>query len=61
MGADDTTGGMIVRLAAGLLLVRIAVNLPSVGGIALFIALLWGMGAMTLAIVRRIRPEPALA
>jgi hypothetical protein len=58
LGRGETQMGAIGRLAVGLLIVRIAGNLPAVSGIVWLVILAWGLGAMTLAIGRRLRPEP---
>lgn len=62
LGDTTDTAGQIGRLALGLLLVRIVITLPRIDDFALFVVLIWGMGAFTLAVVRslsRSSAEPA--
>jgi hypothetical protein len=59
MGPATTTGAMIGRLAVGLLVVRVAGMLPYVGTFAWLAVCLFGFGILTLAIIKRTRPEPA--
>lgn len=60
-GAAPGLGAAIGRLALGLAIVRVALMLPYFGGLADFLIIIWGMGAMILAIHRRIRPQAAVA
>lgn len=61
MGESATTGAMLGRMAVGLLLIHIVVNIPYVGGWARLVVILLGMGAMTLAIYKRMQPEAVAA
>jgi hypothetical protein len=56
LGVSAGTGPMIGRLALGLLLVRIARNLPYLGGWIMSIVVTWGLGALALALYRRMKP-----
>ncbi len=55
LGDSQEIPSRIGHLALGLLLIRIAGNLPEVGWVAWLIVLLWGMGAITLALFRSIQ------
>ncbi len=44
------------RMAVGLIVVRIICTVPWVGGWARLAVLLWGMGAISLALYRRLQP-----
>jgi anti-sigma factor RsiW len=59
LGPADTTGALIGRLAVGLLVVRVAGMLPYAGPLAWLIVIVFGLGLVTLAIVKRSRPEAA--
>jgi hypothetical protein len=61
MGEPSGTGATMGRLAVGLLIIHVAVVLPYVGGWIRFAVLLLGMGAMTLALFKRMKPESTLA
>ncbi len=61
LGRGDSMMARIGRLALGLLVVRIAWNLPMISFFVGLIVLCWGLGALVLAIARRIRPEPVYA
>jgi len=59
LGPAAGTGAILGRLALGLLVIRVAGNFPYVGGWIWFAVILWGMGAVVLAVARRMRsPEP---
>ena len=60
-GAAPGLGAAIGRLALGLAVVRVALMLPYFGGLADFLIIIWGMGALILAVHRRIRPHVAAA
>lgn len=60
-GSAPGLGAAIGRLALGLAIVRLALMLPYFGGLADFLIIIWGMGAMILAIHRRIRPQAVVA
>lgn len=62
MGAAGTTGALVGRLAVGLLIIRVALMLPYAGSFAELIVVVFGLGLITLAILKRSRPaETALA
>jgi len=50
---------MVGRMAVGIVVVRIVTTLPWVGGWAKLAVLLWGMGAISLALYRRFQPSVA--
>jgi len=60
LGPAETTGALIGRLAVGLLVVRVAGMLPYAGPLAWLIVIVFGLGLVTLAIVKRSRPEAAV-
>jgi hypothetical protein len=43
-------------MAVGVILVRIVTSVPFIGGWAKFVVILWGMGAISLALYRRLQP-----
>lgn len=59
LGPSETTGALVGRLAVGLLVVRVAGMLPYAGPLAWLIVIVFGLGLVTLAIVKRLRPEAA--
>jgi anti-sigma factor RsiW len=60
LGGASSTGALIGRLAVGLLVIRVATMLPYAGGFVWLAVIMFGMGLVTLAILKRIRPaEPA--
>jgi len=59
LGPAETTGALVGRLAVGLLVVRVAGMLPYAGTLAWLIVIVFGLGLVTLAIVKRSRPEAA--
>jgi cytoskeletal protein CcmA (bactofilin family) len=61
LGEGVGVGAALGRLAVGLLILRAAHILPYVGGWIAFIVVLWGMGAMVLAMYRYMRPQIATA
>jgi cytoskeletal protein CcmA (bactofilin family) len=56
MGHTRETWQLIGRMAVGVILVRVAEMLPYLGGWVKFAVLLWGMGAISLAIYRHFTP-----
>lgn len=56
MGKTSDLWPLIGRMIVGLLLVRLATVIPSIGGWVKFGVMLWGMGALSLAIYRRFQP-----
>jgi cytoskeletal protein CcmA (bactofilin family) len=61
MGEAASTGALVGRMAVGLLVIHVATSLPYAGGWIKFAVLLMGMGAMTLALYKRMRPGTTLA
>lgn len=61
LGEAEGTGAGLARLAVGLLAVRAGGNLPYIGGWIWLAVILLGMGAMALALYRRMRPAPLVA
>jgi cytoskeletal protein CcmA (bactofilin family) len=61
LGPAAGTGATLGHLALGLLVIRVVRNLPYVGGWALSFVVIWGLGALVLAIYKNIRSRPALA
>ncbi|MBI1750310.1 MAG: zf-HC2 domain-containing protein [Acidobacteria bacterium] len=59
LGAADSTGALLGRMAVGLLVIRVAGMIPYAGHLAWLIVVVFGLGVVTLAIVKRARPEPA--
>ena len=56
MGHTRETWQLIGRMAVGVILVRVTEMLPYLGGWVKFAVLLWGMGAISLAIYRHFTP-----
>jgi hypothetical protein len=56
MGRTSELWPLIGRMAVGLILVRLCTTIPHVGGWVKFVAILWGIGALSLAIYRRFQP-----
>jgi cytoskeletal protein CcmA (bactofilin family) len=50
---------LVGRMALGVLLVRIVTNVPFIGFLAKFAVVVWGMGAISLAVYRRLQPMVA--
>jgi hypothetical protein len=61
LGEGVGVGSALGRLAVGLLILRAAHMLPYIGGWIAFIVVVWGMGAMLLALYRYMRPQLATA
>jgi cytoskeletal protein CcmA (bactofilin family)/anti-sigma factor RsiW len=53
LGSTPEIWGLIARMALGLVIVRLAYLIPHVGGWVKLGVILWGMGAISLAIYRR--------
>ena len=60
LGTSRGVGPAIGRLALGLAILRVLRMLPYAGGFVTAVVLVWGLGAMVLAVYRRIRPEQAV-
>ena len=56
MGRTVEYWPMVLRMVVGVVLVRIVTSIPFIGGWAAFIVGLWGMGAISLALYRRLQP-----
>jgi cytoskeletal protein CcmA (bactofilin family) len=57
IGEGVGVGPALGRLAVGLLILRAVHMLPYIGGWIAFIVMVWGMGAMLLALYRYMRPQ----
>ena len=56
MGRTSEFWPLVARMAVGVILVRIVTSVPFIGGWAKFVVVLWGMGAISLALYRRLQP-----
>lgn len=56
MGRTNELWPLIGRMAVGVVIVRLCTTIPHVGGWAKFVAILWGIGAISLALYRRFQP-----
>ena len=56
MGRTQETWPLIGRMAVGLIIVRVATVIPVIGGWIKFGAMLWGLGAISLALYNRFQP-----
>jgi cytoskeletal protein CcmA (bactofilin family) len=59
MGRTNEFWPVVGRMAVGVVIVRLCTTIPDVGGWVKFVAVLWGIGAISLAIFRRFQPVPA--
>jgi cytoskeletal protein CcmA (bactofilin family) len=59
MGRDDDFWPFFLRVVVGIAAVRVVTSLPFVGHWAGFVVALWGMGAISLALYRRLQPTLA--
>jgi cytoskeletal protein CcmA (bactofilin family) len=59
LGRAHETFGLIGRMAVGVLLLRICMLIPYIGGWLKLAIMVWGMGAIALAIYRRVQPTIA--
>lgn len=57
LGAKSGMGHAVLRLALGLFILHVLRVLPYVGGWILFVAIFWGLGALMLALYKRLRPQ----
>lgn len=55
LGEGLKTGALLGRLAVGLLILGLLKSIPWVGGFVLFIQLIWGLGAISIAVYRHVR------
>jgi len=56
LGRTSEFWPLVARMAVGVILVRIVTSVPFIGGWAKFVVILWGMGAISLALYRRLQP-----
>ena len=56
MGRTSEFWPLVARMAVGVILVRIVTSVPFIGVWAKFVVILWGMGAISLALYRRLQP-----
>ena len=61
LGSRASMGAAIGRLALGLFILHLLRVLPYVGGWTLFISIFWGLGALVMALYKRMRPQLAAA
>ena len=59
MGRTNEFWPLVGRMAVGVVIVRVCTTIPDVGGWVKFVAILWGIGAIALALFRRFQPLPA--
>jgi cytoskeletal protein CcmA (bactofilin family) len=59
MGRTGETWPMIGRMVVGIVIVRLATMLPIVGGWVKFGVIIWGLGAISLALYNRFQPAVA--
>ncbi len=57
LGSGVGTGAAIARLALGLAVLHVVRMIPFAGRLVGFVVVLWGLGALVLAIQRRVRPQ----
>jgi hypothetical protein len=56
MGRTSDLWPLIGRMAVGIVIVRLCTTIPHAGGWVKFAAMLWGIGAISLAVYRRFQP-----
>jgi cytoskeletal protein CcmA (bactofilin family) len=56
MGRTSELWPLIGRMAVGLVILRLCTTIPHVGGWVKLVAILWGIGAISLAVFRRFQP-----
>jgi hypothetical protein len=56
MGRTSELWPLIGRMAVGIVIVRLCTTIPHAGGWVKFAAMLWGIGAISLALYRRFQP-----
>ena len=59
LGESAGKGAILSRLAVGLLVIRVFGMVPIVRGLVWLLVIVWGLGALTLAIYNRVRTTPA--
>jgi len=57
LGTGIGAAAIAGRLALGLGILRLVRMIPFLGGLAGFIIVLWGLGALALAIYKKVRPQ----
>jgi cytoskeletal protein CcmA (bactofilin family) len=57
MGRTSEVWPLIGRMAVGIVIVRLATTIPELGGWIKFGTILWGVGAISLALYRRLQPS----
>jgi cytoskeletal protein CcmA (bactofilin family) len=60
MGRTREVWPLIGRMVVGLVIVRLATTIPGIGGWVKFGVILWGLGAISLALYRRFQPAVAV-
>jgi hypothetical protein len=56
LGEGLSAGAMLGRMALGLLIIDALRLIPWVGGFVTYIVVIWGLGAISITIYRRLRP-----
>jgi hypothetical protein len=56
MGRTNEIWPLIGRMAVGLAIVRLSTTIPAIGGWIKLAVILWGIGAISLALYRRFQP-----
>jgi hypothetical protein len=59
MGRTNEIWPLIGRMAVGVVIVRLCTTIPHAGGWVKFGVILWGVGAISLALYRRFQPAMA--
>ena len=59
MGRTSEYWPLVLRMSVGIILVRIVTSIPFLGGWARFAVSLWGLGAISLALYRKLQPVVA--
>ena len=59
MGRTAEFWPVVGRMVVGVVIVRVCTTIPDVGVWVKFVAILWGIGAISLAVFRRFQPVPA--
>jgi hypothetical protein len=60
LGPSTSTAGLVGRMALGTLILRVATAIPYIGSVVLCAYVLWGLGAITLAVYDRLRWKPSV-
>ena len=59
MGRTSDFWPFVGRMAVGVVIVRLCTTIPHLGGWIKFVVILWGIGAISLAVFRRFQPAQA--